>query len=208
MAVTLYVRRLGRLLVSAIPIRDVLSASEESVVQPMEPGKVTLTGSRTTIDATKVVVKYRIQTICKGENGEHENSIVERRYKEFENLNEILRSMFASSHLVSSFPALPGRSYDWCNSNSLNLGYATGKCLNPFVDQRSVGFLDHRQQALQLYIQGLVGISKLCSNPDLLLFLGLHPTTGRPLGNEIAGIFDEDDDVGAAAARDSKEDEA
>lgn len=143
-------------------LSNVLETEDELV---MAPAKIRVPETRTTSSEGKAVVHYKVVTTIAAPSGGGENQevVVFRRYKEFSRLNNLLRSAFAGSHLLSSLPHLPG------------------KVLNPFTDQTTPQFIEGRRRDLEVYLNRLCGVSKCSKNLDMLKFLGLDPVTGLPL---------------------------
>lgn len=148
------------LLVASQPVKDVSAAAEDLTHADLLPAQVTITGTRSEPSGRKVVTYYACETRL--HNGQ--TARMERRYREFEQLDGLLKSSLSGSHLLPSFPNLPGR------------------VLNPFLDQTSAEFIQDRQHHLEVYLRALINMSKIRTNPDLLVFLGLNPTTGLPVG--------------------------
>jgi hypothetical protein len=135
-------------------LRDVVTEDREEDI----PVNVRVTSSRTELDANgKKFVLYQIVT--KTKSGKY--TTVERRFSQFDILNNSIRGGLRS-HLLSSLPSMPS------------------KLVAPWVDQNSPVFIRERCAQLEVYLNHLLGNSKLIHTTDVMCFLGLHPLTGEP----------------------------
>jgi hypothetical protein len=107
-----------------------------------EPAPPQTEGSIMSLFVTPPTTIYTVwyQVFVKTSSGQE--IVVERRYSEFNMLDQLVRSQTAS-HLVASLPNLPG------------------KVINPFTDQTSEPFIYRRRTALEIYLSMLLGNSKV-----------------------------------------------
>jgi len=145
-------------------LRDIVTEAVEEDI----PASVVITNTRTETDKlSKRFVCY--QLFVKTAGGQYTS--VERRFSQFDCLNSSIRSGLRS-HLADSLPTMPS------------------KVVAPWVDQGSADFTRERQKQLEVYINHLLGNSKLTHTTDLMCFLGLHPLTGVPFEPMSAAAAD------------------
>jgi hypothetical protein len=132
------------------------SIVDARLVEDVVPRSVTVPKYRTYAEMGKQVVVYIIEVTA----ADGETRTLERRNSDFNYLDAAIRSA-TDGHMASSLPNLPG------------------KCYNPWTDQTSPEFIHERRCAVELYMQQVLSNSKVATYTDLLVFLGLHPLTGR-----------------------------
>ena len=120
----------------------------------------------------KKVVVFRVRTSLKSdvpgattkiEDGA-ETVVVARRFSEFVDLRQTVRSALCGYHLYSDVPELPPK---------------YNKLLQDHLDP---AFIQRRQFGLDSFMKRLVELPRVSSNPELRVFLGLAP----PLGSKLA----------------------
>lgn len=87
---------------------------------------------------------------------------VERRYSDFALLDVIVQAQ-TGAVLRQTLPTIPSKVY------------------NPFTDQSSPQFIEQRMRALQQYLLDIIHNDKVFTYSEVLLFIGLDPSTGNPL---------------------------
>ncbi|GBG26089.1 Hypothetical Protein FCC1311_023092 [Hondaea fermentalgiana] len=101
----------------------------------------------------KPVVLYEVQAQVKG----GEVIVLQKRFSEFVELDRLVRSAFATSHLLSSLPTLPPRQ------------------IKALADHTNQAFIVKRRMALSAYLRKLAKMPRIPCNPDVLEFLGILP---------------------------------
>ena len=101
------IRTQPRLHVADQLVNDVTTAAEELGAKHTLPHQLTILSTRiiASPEEQKPVVLYLISTTLENGNVAH----IERRYREFEQVDSLLKSAFSNSHLRSSFPKLTGK---------------------------------------------------------------------------------------------------
>mmetsp|Transcript_34218 Transcript_34218/g.45229 ORF Transcript_34218/g.45229 Transcript_34218/m.45229 type:complete len:243 (+) Transcript_34218:76-804(+) len=132
--------------------------TNETVLSASAPSSIKVRRALVKMDDEQRYIAYEIKTVV-GQS----YSVVERRYRNFEVLDDRLRSAFKGSHLLSSFPPLPG------------------KCYNPMKNQYSKEFIINRQMNLNVYLNRLLQMPKVHTLQHFLEFLGLDSVTGFPI---------------------------
>jgi hypothetical protein len=101
-------------------------------------------------DKGESVVWYEVVVVMDG----HEEKAVRlyRRFSEFSNLNDKIRSAFVDNHLLDNVPPFPP------------------KHPKLLFDHTSPAFLDARREELETYIRRLVQVPRVVHNPDFLRF--------------------------------------
>eukprot|EP01006_Ploeotia_vitrea_P008533 TRINITY_DN20465_c0_g1_i1.p1 TRINITY_DN20465_c0_g1~~TRINITY_DN20465_c0_g1_i1.p1 ORF type:complete len:190 (+),score=98.31 TRINITY_DN20465_c0_g1_i1:577-1146(+) len=75
-----------------------------------------------------------------------------RRFRDFDQLNTLVRSAFANNHLLENLPAFPPKYWKM------------------FTDHYSHDFMEQRRADLEVYMNKLVKIPKVCDLPDFQQF--------------------------------------
>lgn len=128
------------------------------------------------VDETgKPVVWFRLR--CVRESDAHE-TVVHRRFRDFYAINEALRSSYKGSHLLTSFPDLPSRSFKLWD------------------DHMSEAFIEKRRGQLHDWVTKIACIPRMRSNPDFLTFLGLIDSL-----REVSVLFPKDVPLGISVAK-------
>mmetsp|Transcript_13029 Transcript_13029/g.25305 ORF Transcript_13029/g.25305 Transcript_13029/m.25305 type:complete len:297 (-) Transcript_13029:109-999(-) len=103
----------------------------------------------------KPVVVYTVEAKVKG----GEVIRTQKRFSEFVELDRLVRSAFANSHMLSSLPELPP------------------KQIKALADHTNQAFIVKRRMALSAYLRKLAKMPRIPCNPDVLEFLGILPHT-------------------------------
>jgi hypothetical protein len=132
---------------------QLLHGAEQQKQEALNKLNIKVLGGDVGVDENgSAVVWFRLNTVR--ESDMHETT-VHRRFRDFYAVNEALRSAYKGSHLLSSFPDLPSRSFKF------------------FEDHLSQPFVQKRQWQLQDWVYKISQIPRMRSNPDFLTFLGL-----------------------------------
>lgn len=113
---------------------------------------VRVTSATVGIDETGKRVVYYVVTTKRPSDGRV--NAVHRRYRDFFNMNDAVRSAYKGSQLMSSLPAPPARSFSM------------------FVDHFDPAFIEERRSRLELFMRAMEAVPRMRSNPDFLAHLG------------------------------------
>jgi len=96
----------------------------------------------------KRVAVFRVEMTCDGRT-----EVFRKRFRDFATFDTFIRGGYDGHHLLQNLPKLPP------------------KQMSLFVDHFSKSFLEERRKQLEIYVNKLVKIPKVTSNPDFIAFL-------------------------------------
>lgn len=132
---------------------DILADSEAKNDFDVNRLKITIENADIGVDRKgNKLVWFKIHTVRESDERE---TRVHRRFRDFYAINEALRSAYKGSHLLSSFPELPSRSFKL------------------FEDHTAPAFCEKRRFQLQSWLLKASQIPRMRRNPDFLTFLGI-----------------------------------
>ena len=99
--------------------------------------------------------KFTWYKVCSTRDCDGHSTVVHRRFRDFFSINELIRTSYKGSHLISSLPSLPKRG------------------MKLFSDHLSPKFVENRRQGLQTYMQQLERMPRMRGNSDFLTFIGI-----------------------------------
>uniref|UniRef100_A0A7S2WUM7 PX domain-containing protein n=1 Tax=Rhizochromulina marina TaxID=1034831 RepID=A0A7S2WUM7_9STRA len=123
------------------------------------PDTVEFGNARRQVEDGEEFVQYEVTT----QTTAGETVTVWRRFSDFIKLHQRLSSSFLGSHLRVNIPDPPSKASGF------------------FTKKFSQDLMQERRLSLRDFLTRWLDVEKVKSNVDTLLFLGLSPTTGRPL---------------------------
>lgn len=132
------------------------SIMEEREPADMERPKVRIPrahiiGPYTSSESSRGTVLYEINTVLNDKE-----TVVRRRFSDFDELDCLVRSVFQGHHLSSNLPPLPS------------------KHMKLLMDHTTSDFVEQRRIDLEVFLRRLINVPHVTCDPDLLEFLGLQ----------------------------------
>ena len=106
------------------------------------------------------VVWFQVDTVCTAGDGTQRQTSVHRRFRDFGELSDDLRSSFKGNHLLGNVPDLPRKE------------------LKIIANHMDPVFIEERRVRLELFMARIVQVGRFCTAPCLLSFVGMSEQVG------------------------------